>query len=378
MKNLRQKARRIVKPTVAVLLLAGLFLLFAGCKQAPPAATASPAAQEMEKFTHTFTGTFDTVITITAYAKDQAQFDTWASAAQQRFGQLHQLFDQYNNYDGVVNIKSINDAAGGDPIKVDPLIIRLLQDSIKLGKQTGGKVNIAMGAVLQAWSAVRDQADPKLPDMDTLKQLAGHTNIDDVIIDEAAGTVQLKDAQMALDVGAVAKGFATALIADELKDMGAEHVLLNSGSSSITMVGAPADRDNWVVALRNPMAVTPDQGEGAIDTPKDVPDHIATLRINSQTISNSGDYQRFVVIDGWRYHHLIDPDTLMPAEYYRAVSVITPDAYTSDFMSSALYFLPYEQSRKLAESLGLEAVWIFNGMRTEMTDGMKQWLQPQQ
>lgn len=363
------------------MLLAGLFLFLAGCVALPPAAAQTPAntaAQGLLKYTHTFTGTFDTIITMTAYAADQAQFDAWAQAAQQRFIQLHQLFDQFNSYDGINNIKTINDHAGGQPVKVDALIIRLLQDSIDLYQQTGKKVNIAMGAVLKVWSDLRDQPQPRLPEQAMLKQRAAHTSIDDIIIDEAAGTVLLKDAEMSLDVGAVAKGFATAVVADELAAAGAQHVLLNSGSSSITMVGAPADRDNWVVALRNPMAVTPDQGPDAAATPQGVPEYIATLAIHSRTISNSGDYQRFVLIDGVRYHHLIDPDTLMPAEYYRAVSVITPDAYTSDFLSSALYLLPYEQSRALADAMGAEAMWIFNGMRTEMTDGMAQWLTPQQ
>lgn len=373
---------------MAALLLMGLFLFFTGCAVAQPGMDAAPAGtpsnapastpiSNMQKYTYTFTGTFDTVITLTAYANDQAQFDQWAEMAQQRFAHLHKLFDQFNDYPGVNNIKTINDQAGNNqPIKVDPLIIQLVQDSISLSEQTGAKVNIAMGAVLRVWSELRDQPQPQLPDMQILKQKAQHMDMRDVVIDQDASTVYLRDAQMSLDVGAVAKGFATAIVADELAENGAKHVLINSGASSITMVGAPADRPNWVVALRNPMAVTPDQGPQATQI-NDVPDYIATLAINSQTISNSGDYQRFVIIDGVRYHHLIDPDTLMPAQYYRAVSVVTSDAYTSDFISSALYLLPYEQSRELAESLGVEAMWVFNGMRTEMTDGMKQWLQPQ-
>ena len=101
-------------------------------------------------------------------------------------------------------------------------------------------------------------------------------------------------------------------------------------------------------------------------------DIVETLFLTNASVVTSGDYQRFYIVDGQRYHHLIDPDTLMPDTEFRSVSIITKDSGYADLLSTAAFLMPYDESRAFIESLDdVEALWVFPDGRIEMTDGAK-------
>lgn len=100
--------------------------------------------------------------------------------------------------------------------------------------------------------------------------------------------------------------------------------------------------------------------------------YLHTLRIAGQNLVTSGSYQRYYTVNGRDYHHIIDPDTLMPADYFASVTVLADDSGKADALSTALFNLPYEAGKELAESLdGVEAFWVEPDGTEHCTDGFQ-------
>jgi thiamine biosynthesis lipoprotein len=328
----------------------------------------------IRKHSDSFTGTFDTVIQIIAYTDSDTQFKAWVDQAESRFLQLHRLFDIYNEYEGLNNLFTVNQMAGIQPVPVDQELIDLLLFFIEMDHSTPGTVNIALGPVLSIWHDYRTRAldggPVAIPDQELLQAASLLCDLDKVIIDEAIKTVFLQETGMKLDVGAIAKGYATELVARDLVAAGMTSGIISAGGSNVRLIGKPADnRTTWQIGLQDPDSnpLIPDE------SPLDV------LLVNDQSIVTSGDYQRYYEVDGLIYHHLIDTATLQPARHFRAVTVMTPDSARADFLSTALFLLPYDQGLALASQSGdCEVLWIFPDNRIEATEGMRAYLKSEQ
>ena len=320
-----------------IIAIAALCLLLCGCVK--------PVTPEQKQYTATFLTLFDTVTTVVGKAESQDAFQAKAQAVHDDLLRYHELFDIYKAYDGKSNLKTLNDAAGKGPVKVDPIIIDLLLDCRYYYEATGGKVNVAMGSVLQLWHEARndglnDPVNAALPDGEALKEAKKHCDWANVIIDKAASTVRITDPDLRLDVGAVAKGWAAQRVAEN-----APSGLLISVGGNVCATGPKDDAGTaWVVGIRDP--------EGEAD------DYLHTLRVTQGSVVTSGDYQRAYVVDGKVYHHIIDPETLMPSTYWRSVSVVCPDSGLADALSTALFLLPQEEGQALLDKLGGEAMWV--------------------
>lgn len=306
-----------------------------------------------EKHQHYFFGTFDTIITLIGYTQSEEEFETYASLAQSEMTRYHEIFDQYNAYEGVDNLYMLNQNAPGGYTHAEPELIDLLLQVRDWQTLYSTGTNPAMGSVLRLWHNARTDTT-YVPDEQSLAAAAEHTNYADVLIDENAGTVLYADAGLQLDLGAVAKGYAAQKVADKLREAGLSSFILNAGGNVICG-DAPRDgRAQWTVAV------------------EDV-DGVSTrlkLGLKNLSIVTSGDYQRYYELNGQRYHHLIDPATLYPAAHMRSVSVIHPDSGLADFLSTAAFVLPYEESRALIESVPeAEASWLFADGSEAFTDG---------
>ena len=332
-----------------VLLLA--FMLLSGC--AAPAAQADTDAQ----YTATFLTLFDTVTTIIGRASSEEAFGEKARAIHDDLLYYHELFDIYNDYDGINNLKTVNDNAGIAPVKVDTAIIELLQDCRNYYDLSGGKVNVAMGSVLYLWHKARNDGinDPQnaaLPNMEALQAAAKHCSFDSVVIDETASTVYLSDPEARLDVGAVAKGWATQRAAEN-----APAGMLISVGGNVCATGPKLSDDTpWVIGIQDPDAADK---------------NLHTLFVTESSVVTSGDYQRAYMVDGKVYHHIIDPVTLMPSAYWRSVSVVCADSGLADALSTALFLMEREAGAALAESCGAEVLWVDAAGQEFMTDGFQ-------
>ena len=335
---------------IAILLLFQSFLL-------------SSCGKAKEKYSEYSFDFFDTVTTVTGYAESKEEFDEVSAYVLAELRDYHRLFDIYKRYDGIENLCTVNELVGGvhRTVKVDARIIDMLTYAKEMYEKTGGKVNVAMGSVLSIWHEYRSEGidEPwaaKLPPMDKLMAAAEHTDINSLVIDKENGTVTLTDPEARLDVGAIAKGYAVEMVAQGLEKKGITGYVLNVGGN-VRTVGAKADGKPWTVGVENPME----------DESKP---YIAYLGLSGQALVTSGSYQRYYVVDGRRYHHIIDPATLMPSEGFLSVSILCKSSAMGDALSTALFCMDLESGKALIESIeGAEAMWVLAGGETVRTGG---------
>ena len=310
---------------------------------------------------------FDTVTTISGYAKDEEEFDRIAEGMLEELGEYHRLFTIYHRFDGLENLCTVNELVDGmhRTVTVDRRIIDMLLYAREMYEATNGIVNIAMGSVLSLWHEYREAGidDPyaaKLPPMEKLTEAAKHTDINQMVIDEEACTVTLTDSSMTLDVGAIAKGYAVEMIARSLEEREITGYVINVGGN-VRTVGAKGDGETWTVGIENP--------EDSVNS------YLAYLGLSGEALVTSGSYQRYYVVDGKRYHHIIHPETLMPSEGYLSVSVVCKSSADGDALSTALFCMNLTDGMALVEKLPeIEAMWVETDGSRHTSTGFEQYV----
>ena len=352
----------IMKRNMTIVLIIVLMIgILSGCNK----------ESKYEKYSASFFGTFDTVTQVVGYTETEEEFSEYISIIQDRMLELHKQFDIYNSYDGINNIKTINDNAGIEPVAVSDEIIDLILLSKEWYNMSDGKINIALGPVLRIWSDYREdaEADPEnadIPSMEALEAANEYTDIEKVIVDEENNTVYLEDPEMSLDVGSVAKGYAVEIIVDEIQDEGFSSGLLSAGGN-IKAFGKPLDdvRERWGIGIQNP-------DESVFDSSEE--SSLETVFVRDESVVSSGDYQRNYRVGDKLIHHLIDPDSLMPGDHFRAVSVVTENSGFADILSTVIFLMPIDEGKEFIDSLDMEvhALWAMKDGSVEVTEGMKE------
>jgi len=348
-----------MKKVLAIALIVCLVFAMAGCGKTQ--------AKEKTRYQAEFLELFDTMTQIIGYSDSKDLFTQQADYAYDNLKTYHQLYDIYDDFKGVNNIKTINDNAGKMPVKVDKKIIDLLKFSKEVYTMSDGQVNVAFGSVLQIWHDYREAgiANPdqaKLPPRSLLEKASKHTDINDMVIDEKNSTVYLKDPSMSLDVGAIAKGYSTEQVARMLeKKWPGISILLSVGGNvrAVGMKDTGLEQVPWNVGITDP-----DSQESSL----------MTLKISDASMVTSGDYQRYYIVDGVRYHHIIDPKTLYPAKHCRAVTIVTQDSSLADGLSTTAFILPVDQAKALVEKEGAQAVFVMNDGSLQYTSGFKSYI----
>jgi thiamine biosynthesis lipoprotein len=318
-------------------------------------------ASSAPKRSQTYMDVFDTVTEITAYGMSAKEFKTEVAKLHDELMSYHRLYDIYNTYPDMNNLKTVNDAAGA-AVKVDARVLDLLEYGLEAYAQTEGRVNIMLGSVLSLWHDARAQglanpADAALPDAAKLDAASAYVSPASLVIDRAAGTVRLTTSAARIDVGAIAKGYVVERIARYAEqELGWSSALISVGGN-IRAIGGKGGADSttpFAVGIQNP------------DTTS-AKTYLTTVNIRNMAVVTSGDYQRYYTVNGKNYAHIIDPDTLYPAEHVRSVTVVCADSALADVLSTALFCLPLEQGKALlADFPRAQAVWA-------LTDGSLQY-----
>lgn len=319
--------------------------------------------KEPAKQAESFYDYFDTVSVVISYeGDDSAVFRSNCNEVSQLLGEYHKLFDIYYEYAGINNLKTINKNAGKEPVKVDPKLIDFLLYAKEIYTLTNGATNVAMGSVLKLWHDARvdsidDPENAYIPTKEELEDAAEHTNIEDLIINVEESTVYIADPLMSLDVGAVAKGYAVEKAAALLISRGVTSYVLNVGGN-IRAIGEKTAGKGWITGITNP-----DKSS----------DESFACRVIIKNISlvTSGDYERYFVCNGVKYHHIIDAETNMPANRFSSVSIFTADSGLADSLSTALFCMSYEDGLALINKIGgIDVIWIYTDGTIRATDGI--------
>lgn len=348
-----------MKKILSVLLCVLLVFSLAGC--------GGMNLNSKEKFTSSFLDLFDTASTIIAYDDSQAAFDEHIEQFHSRLEEYDKLYDIYNSYEGVVNLCTLNKEAKDGPVQVDSRIIDLLEYCKYVYNLSGGKTNICFGSVLRLWHYSRDNANDNpaeaaLPDMAQLKSAAEHTSIDSLVIDKENSTVYFSDPDLKLDVGAVAKGYAVREITNWAKENLWTSAAISIGGNVSTFGYKNDDgKTLWNIGIENP--------------DRDAADYLVNVKITDLSVVTSGDYQRYFVVDNKKYCHIINPETLMPAEYTSGVSVICSDSALGDALSTTLFNMPVDEGQRLVEGMdGVEAVWVDKDYNSTFSSGFEKYI----
>lgn len=320
----------------------------------------------LEKHDVQYLNYFDTITSITVYTANEEEWENCREYVEKTLEDYHRQFDIYNYYAGITNLKAVNERAGQFPVQVGPEIVELLQFAKDFCEKTNGRMNVAMGSVLEIWHEYRSEGiensdHARIPEMTELQEAANHTDIQKVEIDEEKSTVYLADPQMSLDVGAVAKGYTAQKLCEGMRELGIQSALVSIGGN-VQTIGHRGDGKPWRVGIQNP-----DTSNGRA--------YLHAVELSDLALVTSGVYQRFYEVDSVRYHHIINPDTLMPWWEYQSVTILCKDGRAADALSTAVFNMSLEEGKALIESMEeTEAFWVLPDGTEVMSSGFGKYL----
>lgn len=327
------RARLIAAPVVGIIigLALGRSLLLRHTPPTPAGGSATSYAVRTQEI-------MATPITVEAPA---ARID---EAALLVFDVFRRVDAEMSEWKDTSPLSAVNSMAGVGPVPVPGDLRRVIARAVEIGGLTDGAFDPTWAALWGLWDFKAES--PAVPPEAEIAARLPLIDSTAVRIDDGAGTVFLPEPGMLLGLGGIAKGYALDRAAAALREAGITSFLLSAGGQIV--VGDPPDRDGgrpWRIGIRDP------RGPGD--------DSFATLELDNSGVSTTGDYERYFILDGVRYHHVLDPRTGRPSRGVRTVAVVSTDATLADALSTALMILGVERGLALVESLSeVEAVFV--------------------
>lgn len=251
------------------------------------------ACSKNQQKTDEYATKMDTVIHLTAYG---SQADKAIKDAFNRIDEIEQMASpSISNSD----VTKINEAAGKGYVKVHPEIIKIIKTSLEYSKLCNGAFDITVSPFIKLWAiGTKDERIPIESEIKEKIALVGYKNIS---INESDNSVKLMKVGMSIDIGGVAKGFTADEIVKIFKRYGVKSAIINLGGSSIYTLGEKPDNTLWSIGIQHPRK---ERNDG----------NIGIIKMSQNALSTSGDYEKFFIKDGKRYHHIINPATGYPAD----------------------------------------------------------------
>jgi len=291
----------------------------------------------------------DTYIYVKIYEKSSEKAEVILNEVEQIYREYHELTDRYNHYDGIFNIYDIhNNTLEDETLTLDQKLYDILEFAYNWHKKYY-KLNIEMGDIIDVWKKYRDTSIG-IPTLEELNSASNYVEL--VLLDDN----QILNNQTNLDLGSVAKGYATEKVGEYLESIGVEQYLINAGGN--VKVGKAYNKDYYKIGVQSPSV------DGNL---------LTVVKGNNISVVTSGDYERNYTYNGKEYHHIIDPDTLFPSEYMKSVTVICKDSSLGDVLSTILFLMSVEDGQEFIKNSDVEAIWYTNDNQIIRSEGFSSY-----
>ncbi len=292
-----------------------------------------------------------TLVFVTGVAPDE---QTAKSAVAEGLKEIQRIEQLMSTWKSTSELSQVNAAAGQRPVQVGAENMAVLNASLRMAEFTEGGFNIAVGPAVTAWNVSQEGRIPTHQELDMVRPL---TSLAKVVLDEEAGTVFLKDKGMQIDVGGIGKGYTADLVVEVMKKVGATAGVV-ALSGDIKTFGRLPDQERFIFGIQHPRK---DQGE-----------ILGRIELENEAVSTAGDYQRFIMKDGIRYHHILDPTTLQPARGCQSVTIIAKEGVMADGLDTGIFVMGPEKGMALIESLpGVEGVIVNAQGKVKVSSGLQ-------
>ena len=291
----------------------------------------------------------------------EVRLTAWTADEPRALRAFEQVFIEFDRLDRLLSVwhpesdvSRINAAAGRAPVTVAPETLEVLHAARQIGDWTDGKFDVTFGALSGLWKFDHDQDDrvPPLAEVQSRLPLVDYRALE---VDAAARTASLRRPGMRVHLGGIGKGYAVDRAAALLRAQGLTDFLIQSGGD-LYAAGRRGDRP-WRAGIQDP--------RGAADQ------LFAVMDLRDETFSTSGDYERFFLRDGRRYHHILDPDDGVPARGCRSVTIVARKAMLADALSTGVFVLGHEAGMALIERLpDVEGVIVTSGNAVLVSSGL--------
>ena len=305
------------------------FAALAGCGRFGSGAT---GASGDDKPVQTLWRPMGTYAAVSVPAAEAAQLPRYAAAVSNVFAQINGLM---STYIATSEVCRINQAAGRAPVTVSADTRKVLQEALRYGELSGGAFDVTVAPLVFAWgfSGGKKPEHALAPEAvrDALTRVGyRHLKL-------SGDTAFLEQPGMAIDLGGIAKGYAVDVAFDALARLGAKNVMVNLGGSSLRCVGNARPGRPWTIGVDNPFE------RGNL---------VGTVHLTGGlALATSGNYEKFVELDGKRYTHILDPRTGYPVEGVASVTVVTDNATAADALSKPFFVLGLARAKEVLERL---------------------------
>ncbi len=302
------------------------------------------------KYTQLLMGT---VVDITLYGNDEQLLKLASDAG---FAEIKRLEALMSHYKEDSDVSRINRYAGKNTVTVSPETIEVIETAKKISEISSGAFDITMGVFGKAWRFTKDDnAGPIPPAKKDVEPLLTLIDYKQIIIDKITGTVKLGKEGMRINLGGIAKGYIVSKAVGAIKTKGIKKGIVHAGGDMF--IFNEIDNKPFKIGIQHP---------------REKDKVIGTIDIFNGAVATSGDYERFFIKDGIRYHHIMDPKTGFPASKVRAVTIVADNGTMADALSTAVFVMGLEDGMNLIEKLpDIQGLIIDENGNVHQSKGLK-------